>query len=113
MLKLTDYPSGNVKAIAYEGLIRKQNINVFPLLKKSLNDTLTFVYFNSGCFVNTHMLSDYLFSHLTNLNDDAPPMINSLEINLKAVQKNEIIALFKQRKSKEDYYRKEYYKSLR
>lgn len=112
LVKLTDYPSGTVKAIAYEGLIRKSDVDIFPLLEKSLNDTLTFVHYQSGCIVTSIMLSDYLFSYLTNLNDELPPIQNPLEIKLTEKQKSEIVSLFKKRKSKEDYYKEEYFKRL-
>ncbi|RXP52473.1 hypothetical protein EC396_11225 [Lutibacter sp. HS1-25] len=112
LLKLTDFPSGTVKGIAYEGLLKKDYLKQYDLFKKVLNDTLTFVHYQSGCFSNGFMLSDYIISYKTIIEN---PELNQnpININLTDSEKKEIIKLMKKRKEKEGFYKEEYLKRLK
>jgi len=112
--KLLSYPSGEVKVMCYVGLMRDPMSDKYSLFKGSLNDTLTFVNINLGCFINEFMISDYVINQITNLSGNYPPVFNKeLEYNLTQKEKKEILSLFKARKVKEDYYKEEFYKSIR
>ncbi|WP_299714985.1 hypothetical protein [uncultured Tenacibaculum sp.] len=115
LYNLLDYPDGTVKAIAYEGLMYNLKVKKFPLLNRSLNDTLSFVFFSSGCEGTGVMLSDYVINFIANIGKGVPPRYdyNPPEIKLSEDEKDEILKLFYKRKSKENYYRKEFYKTLK
>ncbi|CAM1344524.1 hypothetical protein [Tenacibaculum amylolyticum] len=111
--KLLDYPNGTVKAVAYEGLMYNNKVKKYPLFMKSLNDTLAFVYYRSGCIGSGAMLSDYVINFITNIDHQAPPKYNPPIIELTLEEKEEILTLFKKRKAKEKYYFEEFYKIIR
>ncbi|WP_075342780.1 hypothetical protein [Tenacibaculum agarivorans] len=112
--KLLYYPSGEVQAMCYAGLMKNSTLDKYHLFKKSLNDTLTFVTVNSGCFINEFMISDYVINQITNLSGNYPPIFNrKIEYNLTLEERNEILNLYKERKIKEDYYKEEFHKSIR
>ncbi|WPP47978.1 hypothetical protein [Catalinimonas niigatensis] len=72
LLTLTDYPSGAVKATAYEGLFRKDNSNRYDSILKALNDTTTFFNYQVGCEGNITLLSEYLMTNVLFLDDSKP-----------------------------------------
>ncbi|CAL2093150.1 hypothetical protein [Tenacibaculum sp. 190524A05c] len=110
---LLDYPDGTVKAIAYEGLMYNSSIKKYPLLKKVLNDTLSFVSYRTGCIGSGTMLSNYVISFVTNIDERAPTKINAPIIDLTKKEKEEILKLLDQRISREKYYKEEFYKTIR
>lgn len=73
--KLTEYPNGNVKAIAYEGILRK---NGFEDKKgwtiKALDDTIFPIYYNSGCFVWERSIGEYLVQDVLMIDDSIPSL---------------------------------------
>lgn len=69
---LTDYPSGAIKATAYEGLFRRDNSNRYDLIVKALNDTTTFFNYQVGCEGNVTLLSEYLMTNVLFLDDSKP-----------------------------------------
>ncbi len=111
--KLIEYPSGVVKGIAYEGLLRNLEVKKYPLFKKSLNDTLTFVFYASGCSSDGFMLSDYVINFISRLSKEVPPSPNSPKMEITDKEKTEILALLEERKTKEKYYKKEFFKVLK
>ncbi|SNR15117.1 hypothetical protein [Tenacibaculum jejuense] len=113
LYNLLDYPSGAVKAIAYEGLMYNPKVKKYPLFKRSLNDTLTFVFSQYGCEGSGAMLSDYVINFIANIDKGVPPRYNPPEIKLSEEEKDEILKLFYKRKAKENYYMKEFYKTLK
>ncbi len=119
-LKLTDYPSGAVKAIAYEGLLRDKKFEgKIDLINKSLNDTLTFVFYQCGCIETGLMLSDYVINHIGNLNnefrnikDDEFPKFNFSDNQIEVI-KSKFRKRKRKRKRNLEYYKKEYYKTIK
>jgi hypothetical protein len=107
LLKLTEYPSGTVKGFAYEELLTKPNIEKYELYKKTLNDTLTFVHYTSGCIGNRFMLSEYAIKVVPNFRN------YELKNQLTNEQVIEIENLLEKRMSKEKFYKKEYYKRIK
>lgn len=114
LFDLLDYPDGTVKAIAYEGLMYNPKVKKYPLFKRSLNDTLSFVFFNSGCEDTGVMLSDYVINFISDIDKSIPPRYdyNPPKIELSIEEKEEILNLFYKRKAKESYYKKEFYNTL-
>lgn len=116
LLKLIDYPSGTVKAIAYEGLLRDEGFtNKFNLINKSLNDTLTFVHYTSSCSGTGFMLSDYVINFIGNVKKSLPPSESKdfPKLNLSKKQIELINSEFEKRKEKLQYYKKEYLKTIK
>lgn len=115
-LKLIEYPSGTVKAIAYEGLLRDEKFDhKFDLITKSLNDTLTFVHYSFSCGGTAFMLSDYVINFIGNINNELPPtnIKDYPKLNLSKKQLASINNTFRMRKEKLDYYKKEYLKTIK
>ncbi|MGJ8594224.1 MAG: hypothetical protein ACSHXF_16865 [Aquaticitalea sp.] len=74
LLKLTEYPSGTVKAIAYEGLIKKESYNEkAKIISKAISDNEFFVYYQSGCLTDRLYLSEYLMHYVLNFDKTFPP----------------------------------------
>jgi antitoxin (DNA-binding transcriptional repressor) of toxin-antitoxin stability system len=75
LTKLTDYPNGAVKAMVYEGLIRKDSTHRFEILMQALQDTSTFFNYQAGCLGEWTMVGEYLADHVLELNFDVafPP----------------------------------------
>ncbi len=113
LLKLLEYPSGTVKAMAYQGLVHSPKVKKYPLFKKSLNDTLTFVFYQSGCTGSGVMLSEYVINFISRLSNEVPPILNPPKIDITSEEKKEILALLEEKKSKETYYQQEFYKTIK
>ncbi|AHM59262.1 hypothetical protein D770_04975 [Flammeovirgaceae bacterium 311] len=67
---LRNYPNGAVKAMAYEGLIRRDSTHRFEILMRALQDTTTFFNFQEGCLGEWTMLSEYLVDRVLQLHID-------------------------------------------
>ena len=106
LIELLDYPDGTVKGLSFQILLKKQKKLKYKLLKKALNDSLTFVHFQMGCVGSGIMLNEYLsfFAFDEFQNKD----FTHLKDGLTEKQFLEIKALYIERKSKEDYYIKLY-----
>ena len=109
LLQLIDYPNGVVKVVSYETLLKRDKKLKYFLLKKSLNDTLTFIHYQMGCFGRAYTLSEFLtnFTYVNYKNDYTHLKEDLTEVEFKVLQ-----TLFLKRKSKENYYRDLYKKSL-
>ncbi|MCK8482283.1 hypothetical protein [Psychroserpens algicola] len=74
LIKLTEFPNGNIKAIAYEGLIRKQSFDKkTEYILKAIRDTTHLVYYQSGCIGTGMSLNKYVSHYVLNIADDIPP----------------------------------------
>lgn len=74
LLKLTEYPSGTVRAIAYEGLIRKKGFNQkTELILEAFRDTEYEVDYQSGCLGWRMTLGEYLMRNVLFIDDQIPP----------------------------------------
>lgn len=111
LIKLTNYPSGTVKAIAYEGLIKQSDSNHYEILKKALSDTLAFVYYQSGCNLNEYMLSSYIINFVSNPNRSYT-RVKSIKLNLSENEKKEILDELRSKKLKKAFYKKKYLSQL-
>tara|TARA_R100000789_G_C3006361_1_gene150172 strand:+ start:432 stop:1028 length:597 start_codon:yes stop_codon:yes gene_type:complete len=105
--KLTEYPNGSVKGLAYWNLFKNEKVKKRKLFEKALNDTLAFVHYQSGCIGTGFMLGEFVVSYL--------PMTENIKLEeiLTEEENKEILNLLKKRKMKENFYKKEYYKTLK
>ena len=71
--KLTEFPNGNIKAIAYEGLLKKNINNKAALIIKAIQDTSHFVYYDCGCLGQRMSIGTYLVRHILFIDDEIPP----------------------------------------
>jgi len=71
--KLTEYPWGNIKAIAYEGLLRKKAVDQkYQLVLDAINDRKYPVYYQSGCEGSVMEIGTYLIYYVLGIDDDLP-----------------------------------------
>ncbi|MFD1062065.1 hypothetical protein ACFQ1Q_02305 [Winogradskyella litorisediminis] len=105
--KLTEYPNGSVKGLAYWNLIKNKKVEKKELFEKALNDTLAFVHYQSGCIGTGFMLGEFVVSFV--------PATENIELKeiLNKKERKEILNLLEKRKMKENFYKKEYYKTLK
>ncbi|MBO3697106.1 hypothetical protein [Roseivirga sp. E12] len=74
LLKLTEYPNGTVKTIAYEGLIRRKGFETkADLLIKAINDNDHSVYLQVGCEAIPMSIGRYLVEFILQIDDRSPP----------------------------------------
>jgi hypothetical protein len=98
--RLTEYPNGNVKAIAYEGLIRREKYNhKKELILKAIKDTFYPVYYHTGCCENLCFnISEYIIHYIMIIDPKIPKPSNENEfvkdIGLTELDKNEILIEF-------------------
>lgn len=73
--KLTKFPRGTIKAIAYEGLHQKKEyLNKTELVLKAINDTIHKVSYQSGCIGWEMEIGEYLVNYVLNVNNEFPPL---------------------------------------
>ncbi len=107
LIKLTEYPNGTVKGIAYWNLFKNKKVDKKELFEKALNDTLAFVHYQSGCLGTGFMLGEFVVTYL--------PMKENISLNeiLSKKERKGILKILAIRKEKENFYKKEYYKTLK
>ncbi|WP_281847199.1 hypothetical protein [Olleya namhaensis] len=101
LLKLTEFPNGNIKAIAYEGLLRKKNFkNKTELISNAINDTIYSVYYQSGCLGDELKVGEYLVQNVLMIDDRIPPFRPELitDFGLSELEKEKILTEFHNRK---------------
>lgn len=101
LLKLTEFPNGNIKAIAYEGLLRKKKFeNKMELISKAINDTIYSVYYQSGCLGNKFEIGEYLVQKVLMIDDRIPLFRPELitDFGLSKLEKQKILTEFHNRK---------------
>ncbi|MCH3884872.1 hypothetical protein [Tenacibaculum aquimarinum] len=100
--KLTQFPNGNIKAIAYEGLLRNNNFkNKFNIIIKAINDNDHMVYYQSGCIGQEISIGEYLIQNVLDIDDRLPPRLpnylsNNFSIN--DLEKQKILVEFRKNK---------------
>lgn len=104
LLKLTEYPGGTIKAIAYEGLLRKNNfLDKTNLTLKAIRDTTYLVNYQSGCLVSDIEIGEYLVEIVLKIDDQSPPfptyMIN--DFGLSELDREKILTEFRKKPKKE------------
>ncbi|WP_236554557.1 hypothetical protein [Flavobacterium sp. 9AF] len=94
--KLSLYPDGTIKAIAYEGLLRnKLYFKKYDLILKILNDE-DIVAYQSGCLGYTISLRDYFMDYVLQLNPERSfEFTTNLGFGLSDEEKYKIIAEYK------------------
>jgi len=93
LLRLIDYPDGTVKAIAYEGLLRRNFSQKPNLILQAVRDTTHPLAYQSGCIIWDREISEYLFHDVLRLDQDLPqPMRSSVILDESDRQK--IMAIY-------------------
>ena len=101
LLKLVNYPNGNIKAIAYEGLLRKKDfLQKTKLILRAIQDTAYFVNYQSGCIVDDKKIGEYLVNDVLFINDKIPPPPPEFitDFGLKNADKEKILKEFRKLK---------------
>ncbi len=71
--KLTEYPNGIIKTIAYEGLLRKPEFeNKVDLMLNVIDDTEYSIYLQGGCEGTQMNISEYLVDFVLLIDDNGP-----------------------------------------
>ena len=79
LLKLTEYPNGTIKTIAYEGLIRKKDFDKkSELILKAIDDNEFTIEYASGCTGMPMRISEYLVDFVLLINYKSPPLPDGL-----------------------------------
>lgn len=106
---LLEHPVGALKALAAEHLLSRVETDVYKLLKMSLNDTTSVIYYQSGCVGWPMLLGEYLMVEVTFLAEQAPPPPPGRGLTYNELSEGEIRELRRLYKvridSKEDYLR--------
>lgn len=104
LLRLTEYPNGTVKAIAYEGLLKRTDFpNRTELALRAINDTAYQVDYQSGCIGWSREIGEYLVHDVLMIGYRSPPLPPEFRstIRLSGFDKERILAEFRKRKDKE------------
>lgn len=102
--KLTKYPNGNVKAIAYEGLLRKKNFSQrTELTLKAIRDTTYLVNYQSGCLGWDIEIGKYLIQNVLMIDDKAPLFSaeDRIRFDLTQLDKEKILIEYRKRSGRE------------
>jgi hypothetical protein len=110
LLLLKNYPDGTIKAIAFEGLIRKRDFSnkkeiILEAINynkvKSASDNEHIVAYQSGCLVFDLSLGEYLVIDVLHLDKSypTPPSSSRLDIGLSDTDKQEILEAYGKIKS--------------
>ncbi|WP_298760542.1 hypothetical protein [uncultured Psychroserpens sp.] len=74
LLKLTEYPNGTIKTIAYEGLIRKSELKEKTnIILEAITETEYHMYLQSGCTGTPMNIGEYLVDFVLQIDDRSPP----------------------------------------
>lgn len=106
LVKLTNFPDPNIKALSYNTLLRKENRKKFFFLKKALKDTLSFVNLEGGCLTYDMHLGEYLLKHQLNFGLRRPKGMHHIEDELTFDQILEIQKLYLHNKQEEENYKR-------
>ena len=101
LLKLTEFPNGNIKAIAYEGLLRKKEFkNKNEIISSAINDTIYSVFYDSGCTGMKMEIGEYLVQNVLMIDDKIEPFSPELitDFGFSKVEKQKILNEFHNRK---------------
>ena len=104
LLKLTEYPNGTVKAIAYEGLLRRKDFtNRTELTLKAIKDTTYLLDYQSGCIGWSREIGEYLIQDVLAIDDQIPPspLETRTVFGLTELDKEKILSEFKKRPKNE------------
>ena len=100
LLKLTEYPNGTIKTIAYEGLIRKKDFDKkSELILKALDDNEFTIEYTSGCTGVPMRISEYLVDYVLFIDDKSPPLPDGLynQYNLSETEIEKIMVEYRKK----------------
>ena len=103
LLNLTKYPNGTVKALGYEGLIRKRTFKrKADLILESIKDKEYKVYYSMGCEGIELDVSEYLIQWYLKIDKQMPPFQPELiaDYGLTESEKEKILTEFRKRPKK-------------
>lgn len=100
LLKLTEYPDGTIKTIAYEGLLKSQSFDKKKeLILKAINDTIYTIYYQSGYsdFDNKITIREYLIENILMIDGPKANFGDGFKINIELTQleKKEILTEYR------------------
>ncbi|WP_408038789.1 hypothetical protein [Tenacibaculum amylolyticum] len=100
LLKLTEYPNGTIKTIAYEGLIRKREYkNKNALILKAIADTEYPIHYQSGCVGSSMNIGEYLVDVVLQIGDNSPPPPKGFGLKFGLSEKECLAIVTKYRKT--------------
>ena len=100
LLKLTEYPNGTIKTIAYEGLIRKPGfMEKTDLILKAISDTKYPIEYQAGCVGTNMNIGEYLIDFVLYIDDKSPPAPIGLENQFKISEIDRVKILKEYRKT--------------
>lgn len=95
LLKLIKYPNGIVKAIAYEGLLRKKEFaQKAELTLRAINDTTYIIDNQSRCLMNVN-IGEYIVQNVLLIDDEIPTPERLPDFGLNKIEKEKILTEFK------------------
>lgn len=97
LLNLIKYPNGTVKAIGYEGLLRRSDYSKkLDLISKAINDKEYKVYYSAGCEGIELEISQYLIQWFLKIDNQMPPFRPELIVDygLSESEKEKILIEF-------------------
>ena len=96
LLRLTEYPSGAVKAIAYEGLIRNENFkDKANLIVEAINDKEYLVDYQMGCIGTRMEIGEYLMTFVLEFDRKFYPPSESRKFGITENEKERILAIYR------------------
>lgn len=113
---LKAYPNSAVKAIIFDGLLKRKKQDNYELMKEAFRDTTTFFDYQSGCIGMPFMLGEYLYEEVLYMGEYSPSLIfeeHFKRFGLSEIQLEELGEINKVVKSKKwDYQNAKYSKLL-
>ena len=99
LLRLTEYPNGTIKTIAYEGLLRKSEFkNKSELTLKAIAETEYTTHYLSGCIGMELNIGEYLVDIVLKIGDNSPPPPPGgfgIKYGLSESERNKILAEYR------------------
>ncbi len=106
LLKLTDYPNGTIKTIAYEGLIRSQKFeDKTDLILNAIAENEYYTDLHTGCAGVTMSIGEYLIEFVLFINDKNPPPPPELQIEFGLSESDKEEILIEYRKLPKSWWR--------
>lgn len=99
LIRLKEHPSGTIKAIAYEGLLRKKEFSKkYELVLEAINDS-SIVYYQSGCLSTGIPLNEYLMDYVLGLRISKLPLANKVNFGFTEMDEEKLILEYYKKKN--------------
>ncbi len=98
LVKLTEYPNGTIKAIAYEGLLRRKTFTQKrDLTIKAIKDTTYLVDYQFGCLGTRMKIGKYLIQNVLMIDKNVPLLyeVPISNFGLSELDKEKILSEYK------------------